>query len=254
MVVLSAIGRFFKKIWDWIKQTAWIQPLLIVGIIFGVIFSIPSIVSAIDAAGKRKDSAEVYFLDYQCSLSGENSEADQLIQKIENPNGSTDKFFLTFVRRNDNNVDAIKGGFKYLQDKFGKGIFTPNDETETFKLVTIFVDQETKATTDEKSAFDLFLERNINFFYTASGNAQKTDYFAGGHITETEVSNLENPDTFQVPTIMLIDLAPSDEELARLYTPGVTEVMFGINGSNDNEKAQTLMHCWNHSDEFNIND
>ena len=38
MVVLSAIGRFFKKIWDWIKQTAWIQPLLIVGIIFGVIF------------------------------------------------------------------------------------------------------------------------------------------------------------------------------------------------------------------------
>ena len=42
-----AIGRFFKKIWEWIKSTAWVQPLLIVAIIFGVIFSINTITNAI---------------------------------------------------------------------------------------------------------------------------------------------------------------------------------------------------------------
>ena len=37
--IFKAIGRFFKAIWDWIKTTAWIQPLLIVVIIFAIIFS-----------------------------------------------------------------------------------------------------------------------------------------------------------------------------------------------------------------------
>ena len=40
MVVLRAIGGFFARIGRWIKETAWIQPLLIVGAIFAVIFAI----------------------------------------------------------------------------------------------------------------------------------------------------------------------------------------------------------------------
>lgn len=38
----KAIGRFFKRIWDWIKTTGWIQPVLIVVIVFAVIFSFSS--------------------------------------------------------------------------------------------------------------------------------------------------------------------------------------------------------------------
>jgi hypothetical protein len=41
MKVLKAIGDFFVRIWRWIKETAWVQPLLIVGAIFAIIFSIP---------------------------------------------------------------------------------------------------------------------------------------------------------------------------------------------------------------------
>ena len=48
MKVLRAIGGFFAKIGRWIANTAWIQPLLIVGGIFGIIFSIPYIKQAID--------------------------------------------------------------------------------------------------------------------------------------------------------------------------------------------------------------
>ena len=39
MAILRAIGRFFAKIGRWIRDTAWVQPLLIVGAIFGLIFS-----------------------------------------------------------------------------------------------------------------------------------------------------------------------------------------------------------------------
>ena len=37
-----SIGHFFKKIWDWIKTTAWVQPVLIVVLVFLVIFSFSS--------------------------------------------------------------------------------------------------------------------------------------------------------------------------------------------------------------------
>ena len=39
MVVLRAIGNFFARIGRWIRDTAWVQPLLIVGGIFAIIFS-----------------------------------------------------------------------------------------------------------------------------------------------------------------------------------------------------------------------
>jgi len=58
--VFKAIGRFFKKIWEWIRQTAWIQPLLIVAIIFGIIFSINPIVNAIKDAVNSDDTGEFY--------------------------------------------------------------------------------------------------------------------------------------------------------------------------------------------------
>ena len=43
MNILRKIATPFVAIWRWIKETAWVQPLLIVGIIFAIIFSIPSI-------------------------------------------------------------------------------------------------------------------------------------------------------------------------------------------------------------------
>ena len=45
MKVLKILATPFIAIWRWIKETAWVQPLLIVGLIFGIIFSIPSITS-----------------------------------------------------------------------------------------------------------------------------------------------------------------------------------------------------------------
>ena len=45
MNVLKKLGTPFVALWRWIKETAWVQPLLIVGVIFAIIFSIPSITS-----------------------------------------------------------------------------------------------------------------------------------------------------------------------------------------------------------------
>ena len=70
MIVLRAIGAFFARIWRWIRETAWVQPLLIVGIIFGIMFSIKPIYNAIKNAKEKAESAETYYREYQVSLAG----------------------------------------------------------------------------------------------------------------------------------------------------------------------------------------
>ena len=68
MKVLSAIGAFFARIGRWIKETAWIQPLLIVGAIFAVIFAIPHIIDGVKGWFDESDAANKYFAKYQLSL------------------------------------------------------------------------------------------------------------------------------------------------------------------------------------------
>ena len=66
---LKVIGTPFIKLWTWIKETAWVQPLLIVGIIFAIIFSIPSITSWVQSWNFGSDSY-TFLKNNQLSLKG----------------------------------------------------------------------------------------------------------------------------------------------------------------------------------------
>lgn len=66
------IGRFFKSIWEWIKTTAWVQPLLIVVIVFTIIFSFSAnsplmkwlkSISNSDPTGEFYDKHDADFID-----------------------------------------------------------------------------------------------------------------------------------------------------------------------------------------------
>ena len=77
MVVLRAIGSFFVKIGRWIKETAWIQPLLIVGGIFAIIFSIPYISNWVSSWFDDSNAATNFYEKYKVSLDGaEKGESD----------------------------------------------------------------------------------------------------------------------------------------------------------------------------------
>ena len=61
MKVLRVIGGFFARIGRWIRDTAWVQPLLIVGGIFGIIFSIIPIKDGIEKLMEEGDPTEKYY-------------------------------------------------------------------------------------------------------------------------------------------------------------------------------------------------
>lgn len=267
MVVLAAIGRFFKKIWDWIKQTAWIQPLLIVGIIFGVIFSIPSIVKAVNASKKEKSTYAAYYHSFKLSLEGgKDSEADKftddLYSVMNNENESTlksfrdahgdlgDKFFVAYVAKDCDKCEAAKEGFKKFQDDFSK--YVDKDDNNTFNLVTIFTDDETSETEESQTAFVKYLERHQDFFQEIGSRASEFDYVKGKHVNESDVNAMEiaDPDDFLTPTIYLVELGGTGK--SGEFGSGVTELMFGVDGSDKYSKAMTLSDCWRHSGDFSL--
>src|SRR5574344_2269684 len=90
MEILKKIAAPFVAIWRWIKETAWVQPLLIVGVIFAVIFSIPSITKAIQSASSGSSDGLDYYKSVQLSLDDAykgTSEVDKFFTGYEKAQG-----------------------------------------------------------------------------------------------------------------------------------------------------------------------
>jgi hypothetical protein len=270
MKVLKAIGRFFARIGRWIADTAWVQPLLIVGGIFALIFSIPYIVDGMKSMFKNDDSAaEAYYGKYKLSWSGvessnENSGVDKMFKYIMNPDdpSNTDyakkygeKFFLAFVIEGCADCASNYYGLKTAQANWGKGEFSFDDldkEDEPFKIASIYVD-------GKNDDGDLYFSKYI------SGNDTGTRYDEFFEVAATlenpYVHNLENADpetyyseifseenTFKTPTLMMIDLSGDQPYYTTDF--GVSEILFaykGREGSTSNfDMARQIWDCWNH--------
>lgn len=267
MIVLRAIGAFFAKIWRWIKQTAWVQPLLIVGLIFGVMFSIKPIYNAIKNASAKAASTDVYYRQFQKSLKGgENSVAYKLTNKIYESmqdstkkwNGSEfglgDKFFLMYVAEDCDKCASAKGGFEYLQDNFS-GIYKPEAKFgQTFGLATIYTDEVmTDGSDKDKTAFIQYLEHFEKFFEVVGGGIYDSPFHINGGISDDDIAAIEqaDPDTFLTPTIFLVDFTKDNTD----PQPGINDVFVGVEESGtssnaDANKAQFLYEAWTKDGKF----
>ena len=267
MFILRAIGNFFVRIGRWIKNTAWIQPLLIVGGIFGIIFSIPYITKWVGTWFDSDTDAEVYYKKHKLSLSKaevHDSKVDHLFDYLKEGKDSSyastfgDKFFVTFVQEGCSSCEERYGGFETLQENWGKGEFAGLDGS--FKLYTIFVDDEND---DNEKLFKEVFERPevMNIFETAAADLQVKDTHpyalncANSSSYGTDLENLTNADEISTPTTFLIDF--TDNAPSWTTENGIREVLFSFEstGGNDNyARARTLRNAWsnNMSDVNNI--
>ncbi len=253
--VFSVIGQFFVRIGRWIKDTAWIQPLLIVGVIFAIIFSIPSIVDGINAINDRRNSAHEYYKKFQVSLkSAEDSSAQKLLDDIyANENGDSDsldgqKFFLVFTQEECSACESAREGFEklssYSKDDLGGASFT---------LKTIDVKQDTDEDWKDEnatasSAFEAFLDRNIIKFEGFASAAQNSNYYLNGGITDATIEKIQSADVdqFLTPTILLVDFT----DTAPISNGGVTNVFINVEGDTSVEKAAYLSDAWLYQGDF----
>lgn len=266
MVVLRAIGRFFARIGRWIRDTAWVQPLLIVGAIFGLIFSIPYIVNGIKSLGNNGSEWQKFYNDRKISLeNAENGESDvdKLFASIETNTVDTkkygEKFFLSFVKKDCSVCEDQYEGWKQLKANWGKNEFA-DVKGETFKLYTVFIDTTKEINGTDEVLFKYVWNNHSYLFENFTMNYEESEYAQYKEYTEgcTQFTNLNEADddgNFKVesPTTFYFDFTKPVSESSSWggnSIDGLCEIMFSIPGETDMDKARTFHDCWTHAGVF----
>ena len=277
MVVLRAIGGFFARIGRWIKETAWIQPLLIVGAIFAVIFSIPHIIKGVSSWFDESDSANKFLTRYRLDLKDANvvpdgkyvgkSKVDEFLTYVED--GETEKikttygerFFVAFVKDDSSSKD-LYGGLKTFKDKWAakdqEFVGINKDLLKgDFRLHTIYVDSTTTVDGEEINLFDEVWTNHYTLFETmATSNYLETTYYAMNH--SYKVSDYEKAFTstnldacpMNTPLVMYFDFSADNPLKDNQKVAGLSDVIFTVEGTSDLERARTLKNCWAHTEKF----
>ena len=278
--VLRVIGGFFAKIGRWIANTAWVQPLLIVGGIFAVIFSIPYIKDAIDRAQPvPPDEAVLFYKNRAISLDGAYTEdgntgtsnADVLFDKLMDftvadqqwiKDNYGDKFFLTFATESCPNCKTSIDGYNTLSDNFATwGL------NSSFRLYTIMMD-----TTDSDGHYlakSLFEHHQPLLDDIVGEYAEYEDYPLLKNITDNQAESLrtsieklakaidDNGEGLDTPCTFMIDLSET-KTTAEVSPPGVTAIFFNYTSLMKEEltpinKGTFLKYCWSYTDVFDKN-
>lgn len=250
MKLLKAIGALFARIWRWIKETAWIQPLLIVGAIFALIFAIPYFTSWVKSLGVGDSN---YYSAHKQTLEGEASgstswedattKADLITNSIyKNSNFSKNaedmtatadkldygyKYFLVYVSEDCENCDALQDAFENLED-YWNNMYIPVTShydgavvNTPFQIYTIFTD-ETSSNDDDTdkrdyNPFRRYLQIHQEFFEESGARfMDATPYVFNSNLTED--SNYKayaeaNETDFCTPTVVLVDYTDEAADL-----------------------------------------
>lgn len=288
MFILKSIGAFFVKIWRWIKETAWVQPLLIVGAIFAIIFSIPSITNAVSSWTKTTSGS--WLLEYRVSLEGEtynetSSNADKLTKAVYEANRfvngqETDesllstvrneygeKFYLVYVNGTSSDSDTLSDSFRFLSENWGSSSLKLDRHDDAgknlpFKFNVIYTDETSSNDSDYEannspSAFERYLTNHADLFNTAGEYLENQPYRINASIDETKYDNFALNNTSSTNTNLSSDfpkpsiiLCDFTDKAISMGKAGVSEIAFSITGDTNNTRAEFLMNMWNHTDNY----
>ena len=265
MGVLKAIGAFFARIGRWIKDTAWVQPLLIVGAIFGIIFAIPRIVDAVREANTESNAAQSFFEKNEISAQGkenylsEGSTLDKFFTILEDTDSSADEvynkadellrlgnkqFFLIFVDSSAD-CDPLYNGLNYLKKNWSNEEFRDDLGDSKFVYRTIYTDRIDKY--DEKTVLlnDVY-NRHVGLFEQIASDLPFTLFAQNNNYTAGYYDKLvaEDGSGLAKGSIFFFDFEKAAYD--NVLTKGLRTYMTtgDVGGSTEYEKAQSLFYCW----------
>ena len=276
MHILKAINASFTKFWRWIKETAWVQPLLIVGGIFAIIFSISRFSAWFSTMAIGSSSS--YYSSYRLSLENEGkdgvtTDADKLTDTIntysfeeyasyadlkadldKNNVISTYgiKYYFMFVSSDCSGCEKAQDAFNILTNAWNTATFKIEDNN-SFALHAIFTDESSSNDKDytleeEKKAFTRYARKfyDLDLWTRAAGRLEQVPFKENKSVSTSKYEAFENGESgsWETPTIFLVDWTEAAYNAGRA---GVSEVLFGFDTEDDNYKRATLLqNMWNH--------
>ncbi len=195
--VLNAIGGFFKKIGRWIKETAWIQPVLIVGAIFGLIMSIKPISNWI--TGLTKVTSESNF--YKTNLVN----YEELVKKVDE-NGEEDVLIVIFIKEENEQCEQCISQQKDFENFFAANhSVAENGRKYSIAVLDIAADEfdEDEVKDDEvlRSVHEDIIEK---WALDSIWDDMPSDFNAPGGTQDTFI-DLNSEDPLPTPTIARFD-------------------------------------------------
>lgn len=285
MKILKIIATPFVFIWKWIKETAWVQPLLIVGIIFGIIFAIPSISNWVKGWFNNGDGLD-YYETVQLSLNGAykgESEVDKFLTSYEKAqsfkNGEKnateadfasfkkeygEKFFLVFTQSDCEFCENISDGLEELKDNW-KNYNVGDGALETYKCWSIICNQEIDKNEQkqytETKAFEYILNDHSSLFEDMQTFGLRNTYYTNqtssdkSTIKDYITNFLKGVNDIHVPCVMLFDLSGNKSSNGEGWNYLANTIFFEIPSNYDtNEvtRAKFLAQCWYGKGDFEI--
>jgi hypothetical protein len=203
----KAIGKFFKKIWEWIRQTAWVQPVLLVLLVFLIIFSfsansplmvwIKSLTNP-DTTGQFYDSHEVLFTDIYKDVYSRSGTKDFNCKDYEKPDGNKagqllkgyeGTTYVVFVT-NDYQETTVKTWYDRVLDDTEKKHFYVVDFRDENNLNSDYDMKNKKWINDNGSYFYDYLLTECTEFYNSQEFADYALEFASTYGYSAKNANL----------------------------------------------------------------
>ncbi len=120
--------------WEWFKEAAWLQVLLIVGVVVGLVVAIPFIVQGIVDAVNKNDSNfyeahRIKYADAQKYIEGNQKNIAGTIGKGEASYSISDDeegFVLMYYKQNDSDCTNLQGRIETWYENFDKNYGSGN--------------------------------------------------------------------------------------------------------------------------------
>ncbi|MBP5301357.1 MAG: hypothetical protein J6Y70_00455 [Bacilli bacterium] len=225
------------KLVNFIRETTWLQPLLVSMMIFCAISMIPLISKTFINTFLMPRDTDIFYRRYDKKISGVDEimhnfisyEKDRL--RLKNVHDAslfeqkipTDqfKYFLLFLDKGN----ALARDFaRSFYDILG----SRGSDNRKIILYTVYVD-------DDKDAFTKLFLNNKKFFEKVRDVAKKNDDVIRELISLKIVDGIMNPDCFNTPLLLLINFDKKD----------AISVYFDVKGSDNFERVKFLYDCWN---------
>jgi hypothetical protein len=234
--------------------------LLIVGSIFAIIFSIPTITEWVNGIAESINSPESYYRNFQKTLEGEeDSDAQKLIDSMMNNDDEFgEKFMVAFVQVTCQFCKEAQPAFKELVENTSRYYGTQEsdsisevtkDQFGTFKFYTIFIDETYDFPEDTTTTpFERFLQRNSAFLEKTAEVARNSPFKVNNQLSDAQIDILESGESnaISTPTVIMYDLSDNSPE------EGISELLISVPGANFYDKAVTLSDAWMHRNLFEL--
>ena len=256
----KAIGRFFKAIWDWIKTTAWVQPLLIVVIVFAIIFSFSStspLMKWIKGLANSDTTGEFY--------EEHSTVFSDLYSDIFVSGKSGYEYNCEDGKRPDNNRGGagkyLSNSGKYKYDGYSYVVFVNNTSMETtFK--TFYTNTLTKEEQKHFYVVDFKNEDNINTYYNVTtkewenNNGATYYYYLFNHLFDFYISEAyeEYSDAFKAVYGYDVNTRVWEPQAGFDVTTAVNNLTFPIICKYKGSELIDFRFCDNISSDYDVND